>query len=364
MNLNENKLEIGIAVSAFALIFGLGQLLKQPVQKAIGEMNISYEMPRPKNSILAAIFSLGDREIDKKYINPFEKNKKQQTPSEDAKNAAIPAKPGQKTAKKPATKNKPGSPSSLPEATDSKVDVTIVGGDPKKPLNATDIAFGNPTGGIVVAAGAGNANNSNPAENGPADLDKMSGSQWRALIAAQPTLENIQKLKAAYLSGEVESAGFYVIVQDLLASNTYDSQKLGIIALEGVYSTTAFSLAARYANQLEEAEASLLDNYLQSYLVSARLNILGAAMKSQDSVVVTTAIELAIRGYQGAKTGTVTVPANDDGRSSRGDGVTSTASNYAQFIPIFKQLSGSADGEVAQLASQALSQIQVSVASL
>lgn len=363
MDLKENKLEFGIAVSAFALILGLGYLLKQPAQKALGEMSISYEMPRPKNSILAALFSLGDRDVEKEYINPFEAGKKAQV--DETKNPDVQAKAPQKPASKKAAKaGKPARPSTLPDFK-PQVDVTVVGGDPQKQLDSSDIPFGGAAGGGAPGAVGQNGNASDPAAaQAEVDNEKMSGSQWRALIAAQPTLENVQKLKSAFLEGDVEGASFYQIVQDLLESNDYNTQKLGIIALEGVYSNAAFTIAARYQERLEEAEATLLEAYLQSYVVSARLNILAAAMKSQERVVVTTAIGLALQGYQNAKTGNVGVPAGDGGRGTRGDGVSSATSNYAQFVPIFQQLSGSSDGEIAQLASQALSQIQVSVASL
>lgn len=57
-------------------------------------------------------------------------------------------------------------------------------------------------------------------------------------------------------------------------------------------------------------------------------------------------------------------PIAGGGRDTRGDVNSSSTANYAQFVPIFQQLLTSTDGEVAQLASQGLSQIQVSVASL
>lgn len=361
MNLKENKLEIGIALSAFALVCGLGQLFKQPVQKTLDEAGISYEMPRPKNSILAALFNLDDREIEKKYINPFDK-KKNQAKIDETKKAVIPVKSAQNSQKK-NPQSKPASPSSLPDFRSPSVDVMIVGGGVKSQLNAADISFGGGARGGVQTRVAGSDSKVATDDLNEQSADKKSAAQWRALIMAQPTLANVQSLKEAFNEGDIDSASYYAIVQDLLSSNTYETQKLGIVALEGIYSVQAFTVAVRSQSQLEEAESALIESYLASYAVSSRLGVLASAMKSQDSSVVSVAIQVTLQGYQTAQSG-VTLPTSGGGRDSRGDRQGIAASNYAQFVPIFQQLARSGDSEIAQLASQGLNQIQVSVASL
>ncbi len=87
MNWQDNKLEISI-ITGLALtlagLFGLFQPLNSRTN--IETTDITYEMARP-NSLTPGEYDLNGREIDRKYINPFEKIEDPTKPNSKEKNA-------------------------------------------------------------------------------------------------------------------------------------------------------------------------------------------------------------------------------------------------------------------------------------
>ena len=100
MNYSERKIEMSILGLSILMVGALVYLFKAPVQNIVAEVQeIIYEMPRPKNSFLAALFDLNDREISRKYVNPFDKKKAEAKKAEETKKA-----PAAVVAKKAETK--------------------------------------------------------------------------------------------------------------------------------------------------------------------------------------------------------------------------------------------------------------------
>jgi|GEM_PF-1483043 len=356
MGFTDRKLEMSILGLSVVLLAGMGYLLKSPVQAVLADADVIYEMPRPKNSILAALFDLGDRDVSRKYVNPFAKKKEEAKKTAEAKKPAAPA-----AAKKTAQNNKD---KSKDEARKKKVDIKVVEADPQNTLGDDGS-----TGGRRQAAspynGAGAGNENGTAAKGDAeDKNTLSPDQWRSLLAAQPTKENVAKLIAAYSAKEIDDQAFYTIVADLLRSNKAETQALGLIAAKSTYNAQSFSVIAKYYDQLPADLQTQAHAYLLTYAVTPRLGLLASALRSSDVAVVEAATEVVMEGYRKAKEGGVTVPASDP-RTSRGDVFTNSVASYAQFVPIFQQLAQSEDPTIRALASSALSQIQTSaVASL
>ncbi|UXR64367.1 hypothetical protein EZJ49_14960 [Bdellovibrio bacteriovorus] len=342
MSFTDKKLEIAIAGFALLMIGGMGYLLKSPVQNAISEMEVIYEMPRPK-SILAALFDLGDREISRDYKNPFAK-KKDDAKKVDAKTAAPQQAPAKAVAKKADSKKTP-TPIKKPS-----VEVNVVGAAPASGLNSDDITVGDGNGQQNYQQ---ETNNKKTAEN-TETKNTLSGDQWRALLQAQPSKENVDKLVAAYSAKEVDDQTFYTIVTELLRSNKTETQDLGLAALKGTYSEKSFAVVAQYYDQFAPEVQTKLHTYMLSYAVSGRMGILMSVLKSDNAELVTAATQVVMEGYVAAKAGTNL----NDPRGSRGDVVINSVDGYAKFIPVFQQLAQSQDSEIAGMASAALSQIQ------
>lgn len=349
MSFADKKLEIAIAGFAIVMLGGMGYLLKSPVQSAMKEMEIVYEMPRPK-SILAALFDLGDREISRDYKNPFTKKKVDEKKSE-AKAVA------QKPAVKPVAKKPQEAKKTVAAEKKPSVMVNVVGADEGPAAFDESFDF-NGSGGAGAVKPQTAANSKSAVVEVQAGL---SGDQWRALIQAQPTKENVAKLVVAYGNQEVDEQTFFVIVTDLLRNNKSETQALGLMALKGSYSARSFALAAQYFDQLTPEVQQQATAYMMTYAASGRLGMLATALKSENSDVVAAATQVVLNGYQAAKTGQA---AAVDPRASRGDVVVNSVANYSQFIPVFQQLAQSQDGDIVSIASAALSQIQTSVAAL
>ncbi|KHD89158.1 MAG: hypothetical protein OM95_04865 [Bdellovibrio sp. ArHS] len=351
MGFTDKKLETAIIGVSIVLVGALGYVLRAPVQSAIAELEVVYEMPRPKTSFLAALFDLGDREISRKYVNPFAKKKEDPKKTADNKAAAVPVKPVAQ--KKAEDKKKAENPAP------KKVEVQIVGDDTKTGFGQDD--FMNPGSGPGQQF-VDNSGNSNPkADDTDAKKETLSGSQWQALLRAQPTAENVAKLVDAYNRKDVDDTTFYSIVADLFRSNKAETQALGLMAVKSIYNARSFAITAKYFDQMTPELKTQADAYLAGYAVTARLGILKSALQANDSDVVSAALQVVIEGYQKAKDGVVP---NTDPRNSRGDVATNAVAGYSQFIPLLQQLTQSQDAAIANLAASGLGQLQTAVAAL
>lgn len=354
MGFTDKKLEIAIFAFAVVMLGAMGYVLKAPVQAVLSDQEIVYEMPRPKSSILAALFGLGDREISRTYKNPFDKKKAEDAKKAEAAKAAAaaPAKPAVAQKKANAKKADP---------TKKKVDVQVVGAEVKATFGGDKDMAAGPTG--AVAADVVNNQKTTTEQNPQDNKDGLKADQWIALLRAQPTKENIAKLIAAYSKQEVDDRTFYTIVEDLFRSNKADEQALGLAAVKSFYNLNSFAYTAKYADQFAPDLKDDVHEYLYSYGVSSRLTILKAALQDKNSAeVVLTAADVVIDGYQKAKNGT-TSPSTDP-RNARGDVKTNSVTNYQQFIAVFQELTKSPVPEIQTAANLALSQIQISVAAL
>ncbi|MGZ3770759.1 MAG: hypothetical protein ACXVCP_06215 [Bdellovibrio sp.] len=353
MGLSDRKLEIAITGFAAIMVMGLGYILKDPVRSVLAgtDTDIVYEMPRPKRSFLAALFDLGDREIERKYVNPFSKPKKKEDkkPTGTAGIAPAPTKPvaQQKPVKKKTVDNK----------AKKKVDVQVVGNDPTK--KSDDDMFWNENGAAqqhYADADAGGAVHDQKDKK-----NTLNANQWRALIMAQPTKENVAKLVEAYNQKEVDDQTFYTIVTDLLRNNKSEVQSYGLAALKSVYNEKSFAVTAKYYDQLSPELQPQAHNYLLSYGVSGRLPFLISALQSSDADVVEAAAQVVMDGHKKAKGGTNAIV---DPRASRGDVMLNTVSTYSKFIPVLQHLTQSQDANIASLATTVLNEIQTPVAAL
>jgi hypothetical protein len=358
MNFSDKKLETAIVVVSLVLVAGLGHLLKSPVQSVLGLPDLSYEMPRPKASFFAALFDLGERAISRQYINPFKDKKaeaKKEAEKKKAENTKSIAQAKKDSKNKVETKNKP------------KVDVEVYGEDPN--VNLGGDTANSDTYGVNqnVAADATGGKNKNKKENETAK-DQLTLDQWRALVLAQPTEENIAKMVAAFTSDELAADAFYGIVGELYRDNRPEVQALGLMAAKASYNALAFEVTAQYYASLSPDVQTKAYAYLMSYGSSTRLPALAVALKSNTAEVVELAGAVVVAAYQNSSSGGGS-PGNGGGitldpRASRGDILTTSPANFAQFIPILQELAKSNDADIANMANSALSQMQNLVASI
>jgi hypothetical protein len=148
-------------------------------------------------------------------------------------------------------------------------------------------------------------------------------------------------------------------VNDLLKNSNTETQALGLSAASSFYSSTAFNtVASNYKTMTSDNQTTAMA-YMLGFANAGRLSALASSLKSSDSEVVSLAAEVVVKGYNSAKSGTVT-----SSTRNRGDAFANALTNYDQFRDIFKSLSESSNAEIASTATSALSQIQSGVASL
>lgn len=356
MSLSDKKIEISMAGLGIIVVMGLIHVNKAsftPVQK---EQDVVYEMPRPKLSFLSALFSLGDREVERKYINPFEKKKavNKEAKVQDQTKKALPVVQAKKALA-------PKSVSALPVA--KKMDVTIIPASENAPFSGGDdwkLAQGNSRPGISFSD---NNQNKSATDSGNVEQqgDKMSGAQWRALILSEPTIENIQKMISAFRGGDLDSSSYYAIAEELFVDGRPERIGMAVALVKAAYTATSFTLAAQYADQVPVEFQNDLNEFLASFAIASRFSALAGALQAKNPEVVEIALQVVMNGYAKAKSGESVA---SDPREQRGQGKVTSVEEFNKFIPIFQTLSSSGNSVISAQALAALSQMQTTVASL
>jgi hypothetical protein len=339
MSLRDNKIEISvvlIVIGAFGLIFALF--------KGISDRNphffskeINYEMPRPQSQ-LPPDFSLDGRDVDYDYNNPFAKKK-----AADAKKAAE----IKKTEDKKKSANKTAAKKKTADAKKPEVTVDIVEED-KTAMTETNYPTaqsGRPAGPFRQQQAA------RPPQDDKEKDNKRSADQWRSLLNAQPTRENMDLLVAAYNKSEINSEGFYMVIEDLIKSQKSETQGVAVYGLNKTPSGKSFSVLALNFENLNADVSPAAQTAMTGYSQASRIDALGQALSSSNSKVVYYSIQVLQQGLSGSGA----VPSGRDLRSGQGN--QNTTSRYARLIPIIQRLTQSQDMQVAGTASQILAQL-------
>lgn len=345
MNFSENKFELGLVGFFVLAIVGLFQLFGSiSSSDQVVPNEISYEMPRPKAD-LAGDFDLDGREIERNFVNPFDKKKKEAQKEAAKKKAAAPAK-------KPAVAKAEEKKEETVAGND--VDVNIVGRESERGSSPETAGSGAQHVQIQNRATAG------AAEAADANDDRLSPDQWRAMVLGAPTKENMAKLVAAYQEGKVDDGTFYGIIEDLMESQKPESQALALSGLRTVTTAKSFVLVAHKMNELSPQVKSAAQDYLMQYNHNQRLSVLAQVLQMNDVIAVTKASEIVLAGAQRARSGqTVTTTP----REARGEVQTASLDSYSRFIPIYQRWAQSGNSTLQALASSVLAQLQQTIAS-
>ena len=347
MKFTDNKLEIAIAGLAIAMMGGLGYFINGIKDKTPTEVfNMVYSMPRPK-SYSAAGFDLNGREVERQYVNPFaKKDQKVKKTNELVKGIPTPtpateaAKENKKTAAK-KTKKK------------GQMSVEVVDKDQNSGFQDDSGLAMTPQGSGVNSNYAGAKPVDNKAETKISETEKLSGNQWRSLLAADPSQKNVSLLVAAFLRGEVEEASFYVVVNDLLSNSKNEVQQLGVWAAASTPSARSFVLLANQMDSLSEGAAKQAEAALAEYAQGSRQGAILRVLASNESEAVVRAIEIVVKGYQTSQT------EQGGGRGDRGDVKEQALASYVRYIPALNALQGNADARIVEAASQALGLLSI-----
>lgn len=347
MKFTDNKLEIAIAGLAVAMMGGLGYFINGIKDKTPTEVfNMVYSMPRPK-SYSAAGFDLNGREVERQYVNPFAKkdqNNKKATDVVKGVPAPTPATEAAKDSKKTAAKK---------TKKKGQMSVEVVEKDQNTGFQEDSGLALNPQGAGVNSNAAVVKSATNLADKKVNDAEKLTGNQWRSLLAADPSQKNVSLLVAAYLRGEVEEASFYVVVNDLLSNSKNEVQQLGVWAAASTPSARSFVLLATQMDSLSEGAAKQAESALADYAQGSRQGAILRVLASNESEAVMRAIEIVVKGYQTSKT------EQGGGRGDRGEVQEQALASYVRYIPALNALQGNADSRIVEAANQALGLLSI-----
>jgi hypothetical protein len=339
MELRDYKTEIIWLLFCTVFLGLLYLIFRTPSPKAPRrQASINYEMPRPEARI-SPDFSLEGREVDYEYENPFADSKSKKAGHSVKADKGI-VKNVKTNAKKLAQKKKESKKRASENQNENKAvsETEPQAGDPliqnSSPHRSSKISQG-----------------TRPAQSNPGNLDlddDRSEQQWRSLLNAQPTQENMEKLISAYRRGQVSENTFLIIAEDLLKNQKSESQKVGLLGLRSVQTPRAFVLLSDQYESLNADVKPLARQVLLSYGQSSKLESLAQVLRSGNPKATLNALNVIQ---------TLLNTARPDPRDVRSNGSLRGQRRYASLVPSIQQLQQSGTIEVAQLAGQIYSQL-------
>ena len=340
MDFKENKLEFSvglIVVGGFGLIFALFQGISDRNPNFFSR-EVNYQMPRP-HSQMPPDFSLEGREVDYDYNNPFEKKKAEDAKKKaEVKKATDKKKEANKTAQNKSKKDEQKKPA---------VTVDVVDADKNK---MSDHQVSSGTGFRPYAYSAQPQRPASSAQDKKED-EKRSAEQWRSLLNAQPTRENMDQMVAAYNKGDLPADGFYLVIEDLMKNQKSETQMVAVYGLNKTPSGRSFVALAQHYEAMNADVKQSAQQAMMTYAQPSRVAALGQAMSSSNSKVAYYAMQVLQRGISGTST-----ISGRDLRSGQGSQNNQTG-RYTQLIPVVQRLTQSQDMQVADLAAQLLAQL-------
>lgn len=300
-----------------------------------------YEMPRPK--AYYGEFDLSGRRVQRQVIRPDAENKKA---------AAVLAKQdGPKLskiedAKKAKDKDKDKKKKQAAKKKKSDVRVAVVDGAEGMGISRDSILSQNQnyqTGYVAPAKVA------TKTETEKTDEAKMSASQWKSLLFAQPTSKNTTEFIAAFKKGHVDATSFYEITQDLLKDTAPDRQKAGLFILKTESSVKGFEILVSEHEQQNDPLKTEILAVIKTYASAAKLPVLSRVLYHSDPVIVKAATEVLTIAVQAQQ---------NQGQGGNNGTPRVNPAAFNVFVPALRRLTTQDDSALATIAQQLLNSIQ------
>ena len=341
MDFRDYKYEMSWIFGGVALLCLLYVIFRDPSAKPPRtQASINYEMPRPSARI-SPYFSLEGRDVDHEYENPFDESKAKHRGKSVKADKGVVKNVKAKNAKK-NEKTKDPRKKSRESQKQMENNEVAQNEDPSQDSSLQNLA---PNSARRESRGASQV------RNAPGDLespDDRSEQQWRSLLNAQPTQENMEKLVSAYRRGKVSENVFLTIIDDLLRNQKSETQKIGLLGLRSMQTARAFTLLSEQYDSLNADAKPGARQILLSYGQSSRLDALAQVLRSGNSKASLNALNVIQ---------TLLNTARPDPRDVRSSGTSRGARRYTSLLPAIQQLQQSGVGEIAQVASQIYNQL-------
>jgi hypothetical protein len=361
LNRNERVIAI-VALATISAFFAMFMMVNRTHPKASAQFEsdsvVDYKMARPEEAY--SEYTLDGREIDQTYEPLTVKEEKL-----SKKKQELIAKQNTETKKKEELKKKQAAAVKTQAQNQAKAQAVR----PQVPVStSTEVtksrdSQGKTTNNNYVPQYNYNSNvqatKTDDKTNTDVKAPKKTFADWRKLLFANPTSENLAAFLAAFRKTEVTSTEYYAMAQDLVDQSDTKQKALGLMALRTLPSLTSLSQLFYLNVNTIGAYQSYVDQSLLAYLAPQNIAFLAQALVTQDKalkVKVLTLLNVNLTKFsQGDLTGL------EDPRNRRdGDIVVFSMANYRSLVPVLAQLLTSQDQELAALASQVTSVIQSS----
>lgn len=363
--MSESKLQNLVIVTVIGVLALAGYWVKKSNSTTTlnPEDAFSYEMPRPRS--YSADFDISNRQIIRDvetvgdetatpangFVNPPVSNLPH--PRSDEGNKVQTRGQEKKANEKQAKSNKQQNNSSVRIA-DTRADSTLG--------RSADLSGGAAANGAVGPAYYAAPTSQNQATSGDGnkaaadDTVKMSASQWRSLLMAQPTDANGAQFLSAYKKNSVDASTFYQITTELLTDTAKDRQTLGLNLLQQTPSLRSLTALINSSSQIQDSSLrTQATSAIAAYAKPANFYILSQALYSKDLQIIATATQLI--GTALAQLESVQGQGGQQGSGSS-PSTAGTPQQFQIFIPGLRQLTSSGDASVAAQAQNLLKGIE------
>lgn len=363
MEMNLTKSEKTIAVITLAVIsvfiamfIQLSRGSKSDPQFATGSA-IDYTMARPEQ--VYSEYTLDGREIDQSFEGAAKSNIEGRL---DKRKKELIAKKVTETKKKDETKKKQVAQAKAQEQKQKqkiREQALIQKYAAEKNRDRTD------TKNEVRPNNINNSqNNNNPvaAQNPEVrspNKPKKSFTEWRNLIFAAPTTENLTLFIAAFRRSEVTLTEFQAMAQDLVDQSDVKLKALGLMTLRSSPSLSSLSQLAHLQSTSLGSYQSYVDQSIFAYLQPQNITFLNQALATKDKVLLAKTLNLLSTNLLKFSQGDF-VSLVDPRNRREGEVATFSMNSYRTLLPVLNQIGTSTDPEFSALAQQISALIQTS----
>lgn len=349
-----------VTISAFfALFLHVNRGTKAASQN---EISINYEMARPDQ--VYSEYDLSGRELDQSYealAKKAAKKAQEAKKTEDAKKKALIAKQKEANKKQAELKKKQQEAAQRTQFAKKQQQALQARAQAARQAVADTQVNREPQQSAYAGSGAYGANGGSPVapvnDQQKQDAGKKTFAEWRSLLLASPTPENLAQFVAAFRNNEITSDEFQALAQDLLTQTDARYKALGLMALRSAPSLASLSQLVHLDAAAVGSYQSYVDQSVNAYLQTQNLPYLNQALRTSDKMLVIKVLNLLNVNLVKLNEGDTSVI--NDPRNRGGVSVFSM-NNYLLLVPNLKLLASSPDAELASLAQQATSIIQSS----
>lgn len=358
MNLTKSERTIAViglvAISVFiAMFIQLSRGAKSETQFEIGSA-INYTMARPDQAY--SEYTLDGRELD----HSFEGLAKTETAVRlDKKKKELIAKKAADTKKKEEIKKKQVAQVKAQDAIQTKLkeqflNQRIAEKNREKSDSKNETRSNNNT----------TSQNNNVApppstDNRTPVKPKRTYAEWRSLLFASPSTENLGLFIGAFRKKEISVTEYQAMAQDLIDQSDLKLKGLGLMTLRSAPSLESLSQLVHLQTSTLGNYQAYLDQSIIAYLQPQNLQYLNQALATKNKILVAKSLNLLsanlVKFSQGDFAGLV------DPRNRReGEVVTFSMNSYRTLLPILNHLGASQDQEFSGQAQEITALIQTS----